>query len=88
MTRAEIARRITNFIREAFLDGDPLGELNEKTPLLEWGVLNSINIVHLISFIRTEFHVVVPPLKINAQNLKDIQSISALVAENANFLAI
>jgi acyl carrier protein len=81
MANEEIVDQITIFIRESFLDGDPLGELNEKTPLLEWGVLNSINIVRLISFIRDEFDMIVPPSKINAQGFRNIRSISALVAE-------
>lgn len=81
MANEEIVDQITIFIRESFLDGDPLDELNEKTPLLEWGVLNSINIVRLISFIRAEFDAIVPPSKINAQGFRNIRSISALVAE-------
>eukprot|EP00166_Cyanidium_caldarium_P005965 ctg_7643.g788 len=35
-------------------------ELNDQTPLLEWGVLNSMNIVKLMVYIRDEMGVSIP----------------------------
>jgi acyl carrier protein len=80
---ADAAVRITGFIRDRFLDGDPAGELSVTTPLLEWGLLNSLNTATLLGFIRAELGVVIPPMAINPRNFKDIDSISALVAELA-----
>jgi clorobiocin biosynthesis protein CloN5 len=78
-----IAAHISAFIRDTFLDGDPRGELEETTPLLEWGVLNSLRMTQLLAFLReglpeTE-RAKVPALQINAQNFKNVKTIAALV---------
>lgn len=80
MTLTEVTPRITTFISESFLDGDPKGELNESTPLLEWEVLNSMNSAILLNFLREELQVNVPLSEINARNFRDIAAISKLVS--------
>lgn len=77
----DIQQRITQFIRDRFLDGDPKGELEERTPLLEWGVLNSLNTAVLLTYIRTDLGVTIPPVRINAQDLKNVRAIAAMVRE-------
>lgn len=72
--------RIKAFIAESFLDGDPKGELDESTPLLEWEVLNSLNSALLLSFLRDHLHVNVPLTEINATNFRDISAIGKLVS--------
>lgn len=79
----EFAEKITSFIRERFLAGDPKGELDENTPLLEWGVLNSLNTVVLLNYLRTDLGVTVPPRRLNARDLKNIRNISAMVGKIA-----
>jgi acyl carrier protein len=79
MTRAEISARLLGFIRERFLDNDLKSDLDEATPLLEWGILNSMNTAVLLSFIRTEFESSVPAASINGQNFKDVNSITSLI---------
>ncbi|OLZ60598.1 hypothetical protein AV521_45095 [Streptomyces sp. IMTB 2501] len=79
----EITEKVTSFIRERFLDGDPQGELDETTPLLEWGVLNSLNTVVLLNYVRTDLGVTVPPRKINARDLKNIRNISEMIRKIA-----
>ncbi|OIJ88235.1 hypothetical protein [Streptomyces colonosanans] len=80
MALDEITPRITTFISESFLDGDPKGELTESTPLLEWEVLNSMNSALLLNFLREELRVDVPLSSINAANFRDIAAISNLVS--------
>ncbi|MGW0770457.1 acyl carrier protein [Streptomyces sp. NPDC002676] len=80
MTIDEVTPRITTFISESFLDGDPRGELTETTPLLEWEVLNSMNSALLLTFLREELRVDVPLTQINAANFRDIAAISKLVS--------
>ncbi|MYS91679.1 MULTISPECIES: acyl carrier protein [Streptomyces] len=81
MAQDEIAEQISAFIRDRFLDGDPQGELEETTPLLELGVLNSLNTVVLLAHIREELGVAVPSLRINPSDLKSVRSIAAMVRE-------
>jgi acyl carrier protein len=77
----EIAEKIAAFIRDRFLDGDASGELEDTTPLLELGVLNSMNTVLLLGHIREEFGVAVPSLRINPKDLKNVRTITAMVRE-------
>ncbi|WP_263172704.1 acyl carrier protein [Streptomyces sp. SCSIO ZS0520] len=76
-----VSESISAFIKERFLDGDPKGELEETTPLLEWGVLNSLNTVLLLNHIRGEFGVTVPPARLNARDLKNVRTITAMVRD-------
>jgi acyl carrier protein len=81
MSQEDLSRRLIAFIREQFLGGDPRQELNETTPLLEWGVLTSMNTVRLVAFLREGFGAAVPPAQLSAQNFKDVRSITSMVLD-------
>ena len=81
MTEAEISARLLGFIKERLLDDDPASDLNERTPLLDWGVLNSLNTTLLLGFIRNELGYDVPLASVNAQNFRSVSTITALLAE-------
>ncbi|MEU7611041.1 acyl carrier protein [Micromonospora sp. NPDC049204] len=83
MTGDDVSARITAYIRERFLDGDPQGELRVDTPLLEWGVLNSMNTALLLMFIREELGTPVPARNVNAKYFKNIATITAMVLDLA-----
>jgi flavin reductase (DIM6/NTAB) family NADH-FMN oxidoreductase RutF/acyl carrier protein len=83
MSDDQTSARILAFIRETFLGDDPRSELDEETPLLEWGVLNSMNTAVLLTYIRDEVGVRVPPDRINGRNFKNTRSIAAMIAELA-----
>lgn len=71
---------LRSYVSEHILqDGNAM--LEPDTPLLEWGILNSISTVQLIGFIREEFAIDVPPEEIVGTNFKDLQSISQLLAQ-------
>jgi acyl carrier protein len=55
--------------------------IEPETPLLEWGILNSISTVQLIGFIRERFQVNVPPEDVVGNNFKDLRSISQLLVQ-------
>jgi clorobiocin biosynthesis protein CloN5 len=77
----EISAKILSFVRSEFLAGDPQSELTEDSPLLEWGVLNSLNTALLLTYIREEYGAFVPPARINARDMKNVRVITAMVAE-------
>ncbi len=84
-TRSEVdvTARLIAFIRERFLSGDPNGELDEETPLLEYGVLDSLKVAILLNFIREELAADIPLAKISGGNFKNVRSISALVCSTS-----
>ncbi|MFF3226953.1 acyl carrier protein [Nocardia suismassiliense] len=81
MTQAQVAERLLAFIRERFLSDDPASNLDGETPLLDWGILNSMNTAELVSFIHREYGYSVPQSSVNVRNFRTANHIAALVAE-------
>lgn len=73
---------LRSYVRERILQ-DSNVIIEPETPLLEWGILNSISTVQLVGFIRERFRVDVPPEEILGTNFKDLRSISELLARHA-----
>jgi len=53
--------------------------LQPDTPLLEWGVLTSLRITELLSFIHTGLGVEVGPEHVVGSNFRDLDAITRLV---------
>ncbi|QIS10440.1 acyl carrier protein [Nocardia arthritidis] len=81
MTQVELTERLLAFIRERFLDDDPASNLDGETPLLDWGILNSVNTAELISFIRSEFDCAVHQSSVNVRNFRNANCIAALIVD-------
>lgn len=83
MNHTDILRELTDYISREVLDGKDTG-LDGSTPLLEWGVINSIEMARLVGFIETRFGVKVPAEKIVPAFFKDLTSATNLVLELAH----
>jgi clorobiocin biosynthesis protein CloN5 len=82
VTEGEILLKITEYVRQSFLDETDGGsELTETTPLLQLGILNSRNTGRLLAYILEEFGVPVPPTRITGKHFADLGSITSLVTE-------
>jgi peptidyl carrier protein len=81
LSEEDVSARLMAFIREKFLAGDPRGELEESSPLLEWGILNSLNTAVLLTHIRQEFAMSIPLEKIDARVFRDVRSITSMLCE-------
>ncbi|HTZ45887.1 MAG TPA: phosphopantetheine-binding protein [Jatrophihabitans sp.] len=77
----EVFDRIESFVRERFLDDSEDQTLTATSPLLEWGILTSMNTAILLTYIRETFGVTVPPMSITSGNFRDLQSISTMVRD-------
>ena len=78
MTREEMLDELRGFVVRELLDGRDTG-LDEHTPLLAWGVLDSLSVNVLISFTNERFGIEVPQGEVAPQNLKDLDSYVALL---------
>jgi clorobiocin biosynthesis protein CloN5 len=83
LSEDQVSARLLAFIRERFLSGDPRGELEETTPLLEWGILNSLNTATLIGYLREEFGAVVALEKVDATTFRNVATITSMLCEAA-----
>ena len=80
MQRATIIEQVKSYIAQDVLGGKDIG-LDETTPLLEWGIINSLEMVKLLSFIRKQFAVDIPTEKLVADSFTSVSSIADLVLE-------
>lgn len=78
MLDGEILDILRSYVSEQVLQ-DSTVKIEPDTPLLEWGILNSVSTVQLIGFIRERFEIEVPPEDVAGRNFRDLQSISQLL---------
>lgn len=78
MTREAVHDQLSGYIRRTFL-GDESAVLESDTPLLEWGILNSMNTARLLTYIREELAVDIPPTHITGTYFKNVDTITDLV---------
>jgi peptidyl carrier protein len=69
---------IRDYIVCNHLDGQP--GLDRRTPLLEWGVIDSFALTDVLAFVEDEFELVVPPSEMTPENLRDLEAIGTLLA--------
>ena len=73
MTREEMLTELKQFVGKELLEGRDAG-LDEHTPLLEWGVIDSLSVAELVSFTHERFEVDVPQSEVTPNNLKDLDA--------------
>jgi acyl carrier protein len=79
---SEIAERIRRFIQEEILR-DEARELDSDTLLLEEGLIDSMGVELLTSFIEDDLQVQLEPEDVTARNLRTVDSIAQLVDRRA-----
>jgi acyl carrier protein len=78
MSEQVILETLRGYVNDQILQ-DSTVTIDPDTPLLEWGILNSISTMQLIGFIRERFQVDVPPEEIAGRNFRDLRSITKLL---------
>jgi acyl carrier protein len=64
---------LKDFVGTELLDGRDNG-LDEHTPLLAWGVIDSLSIAELVSFTSERLGIDVPQSEVKPENLKDLDA--------------
>lgn len=80
MNKSKVLQELKDYVSQEILDGQDIG-LDNSTPLLEWGIINSMEIARMVSFIEDRFQVVIPEDKINPEYFISLSAISDLVTE-------
>jgi acyl carrier protein len=78
VTEVEIVARLRTFVAEQLLDGKEIG-LDATTPLLEWGVLDSVSLISLVAFVEKQLGVKVPPERLKPENLANLGVIARMI---------
>jgi acyl carrier protein len=78
MQSAQIFTELRQYVARQMLEGQDDG-LDEATPLLELGVLDSVSLVSLVAFVEQRFDIHIPGGELGPHNFKDLRSITALI---------
>jgi acyl carrier protein len=79
---SEISEKIKGFIVNELMFEDNAAALTEETPLLE-GVIDSLGLMQMISFIEEEFEVSIDDAEVTASNFRTVADIERLVEQKA-----
>nr|VFJ66529.1 MAG: Acyl carrier protein [Candidatus Kentron sp. FW] len=78
-TRTEIETAVKDYITEAFMDDRQDVSLTNDLPLLDYGVIDSMGIFRLISFLEEKFGFTINPEEIIMKSFSTIDNIVLLV---------
>ena len=70
---------VRDYILREFLPGESPDSLDDSTPLITGGVLDSIATIKLIAFLEERFGVQIEPHEMNADYLNSLPDIANLV---------
>ena len=76
----DVKATIKDYILREFLPGESPESLDDTTPLITGGVLDSIATVKLIQFLEQRYGVKIEPHEMNADYLDFLPDIAALIA--------
>ncbi|RKN43908.1 acyl carrier protein [Streptomyces hoynatensis] len=77
--RETIYQALSQYIQENFLEDAAATELTPDSPLLEWGVLTSMNTSLLLAFIRNELKVTIPPTYLTGRHFASLRAMTDTV---------
>lgn len=77
---ADTKAAIKNFILAEFLPGEDPDELEDDTPLITDGILDSISTVRLVAFLEERFGIAFQAHEMNADYLNTLSKITETVA--------
>jgi acyl carrier protein len=78
LTADQYIEPIRGYIVRHHLDGQD--DLDRHTPLLEWGVIDSLALTDVLAFIEDEFELFVPAEEITPENLRDLEAMGGLLS--------
>lgn len=80
MQHDDILAQLTTYVADEILDGERR-DLTGDTPLLEWGILDSVAMVSLLAFIEEKFNVEIPDEAVRPENFATLGRLAALVCQ-------
>lgn len=83
MNLDEMKALILDYIRKEYLDEDEV-DLNEDTPLISSGYIDSFSMVSLLVFLERKFSIKIPPAKATPEAFDSVNKIVALVNQYVN----
>lgn len=80
VVKDEIKKAVHAYILDQFLPGEDPNELQDQTPLITGGILDSITTLRLVDFLEQSFNIVVAAHEAGRDNLDSIERIADFVS--------
>jgi len=78
MSDSNMITELREFVAREFLSGKDEG-LDAETPLIEWGIIDSVAIVALRDFVSRRFGVEIPYVELKPSNLANLAAIASTI---------
>jgi acyl carrier protein len=79
MDEQDIKATVRTFILNEFLPGEDPAALTNTTPLMTTGILDSIAVLKVVTFLENQFHITIEPHEAVIENLNTLSDIARLV---------
>jgi acyl carrier protein len=79
MNEQDIKATLKNFILQEYLPGEDPAALTDTTPLMTTGILDSIAVLKVVSFLEDKFGVTIEAHEAVIENLNTLSDIAQLV---------
>lgn len=79
MTEPDVKAAIKTFILNEYLPGEDPAALTDTTPLMTTGILDSIAVLKVVTFLENQFSITIQPHEAVVENLNTISDIARLV---------
>jgi len=79
LNRATLLDQLLQYIKTELEVGVPAEQITADSPLLEWGVLDSVRTARLLSHIRSEYGLRVPPRDMTGEHFRSVGTITDLI---------
>lgn len=80
---ATVRAKLRTFVRDTFLYMKPTVQLNDDDLLLQKGVVDSMGVMEVLTFMETEFGVAVPGEDLTEENLGSISAMAGYLGGRA-----
>lgn len=82
LSKNEMNERLIIYVQDELLEDDD-EQIDANTDLIMGGVIDSLDIVHLITFVQNEFNIRIPPMDVTVENFSSIEAITDYIQENS-----
>ena len=79
MDTEDIKTTLKTFILNEYLPGEDPAALTDTTPLMTTGILDSIAVLKVVSFLENQFGIVLQPHEAVVENLNTLSDMARLV---------
>ena len=79
MNPQDIKTTLKTFILNEYLPGEDSAALTDDTPLMTTGILDSIAVLKVVTFLENQFGIVIQPHEAVVENLNTVSDMTRLV---------